>query len=214
MSTTSILTIVLFLISSADIISGRSLAQSAAPPNPSFGGPALQLDPTVVPQGATAKINWHAVGTQNYTSGATSDYGPAGAVADFYLQNGTAIVGKHFFISNGAGGLSPVFTKTDAQGVVTGTVVGAPFQQSPAPAYNDDGGYGSVPTLLLKASSADGFFAGVTYVQRTNTLGGIVPGNPKLFTLPASPTGIANKLLAVPYQADYIFFTGGSSATG
>jgi hypothetical protein len=45
-------------------------------------------------------------------------------------------------------------------------------------------------------------------VQRINTLGGVVPGNPKLFTLPASPTGIANKELAVPYQADYIFFTG------
>jgi len=45
-------------------------------------------------------------------------------------------------------------------------------------------------------------------LQRINTLGGVVPGNPKLFTLPASPTGIPNKLLTVPYQADYIFFTG------
>jgi hypothetical protein len=56
----------------------------------------------------------HAVGTQNYSSSGTSDYVTGGAVADFYLQTGTAIVGKHFFISNG-NGISPVFTKTDAQ---------------------------------------------------------------------------------------------------
>ena len=127
---------------------GRSLLQSAAPPNPDFGGPKLQLDPSLVPQGATAKINCaysstaylacmqhaaaptapglhfdfpvhlppagHAVGTQNYTASSTSEYVAGGAVADFYLQNGTAIVGKHFFISNG-NALSPVFTKTDAQ---------------------------------------------------------------------------------------------------
>lgn len=51
-------------------------------------------------------------------------------------------------------------------------------------------------------------------VQRINTLGGTVPGNPKLFTLPASPTGVPNFELAVPYQADYLFFVGGSPASG
>ena len=42
-----------------------------------------------------------------------------------------------------------------------------------------------------------------------NCSGGIVPGNPKLFTLPASPQGLANAQLTVPYQADYKFWVSG-----
>ena len=54
------------------------------------------------------------MGTQNYTSTASSTYKLLGAMADFFLQNGTTVVGQHFFLSNGAGGFNPVFTKTDA----------------------------------------------------------------------------------------------------
>lgn len=55
----------------------------------------------------------HAVGTQNYSSAANSQYTSAGGVADFYLQNGTAVVGKHFFISTDSG-ISSVFTRENA----------------------------------------------------------------------------------------------------
>lgn len=48
-------------------------------------------------------------------------------------------------------------------------------------------------------------------LQRVNCSGGVVPGNPKLFTLPSSPQGVANALLAVPYQADYKFWVINSS---
>ena len=50
--------------------------------------------------------------------------------------------------------------------------------------------------------------AGVTFIQRLNTLGGMAPSG--LFALPAF-NGIPNFQLAVPYHADYIFLTGGVS---
>ena len=56
----------------------------------------------------------HAVGTQNYTAGGSGQYAPGGAVADLFLQNGTNIVGEHYFTGSGSS-LTPVFTKTDAQ---------------------------------------------------------------------------------------------------
>ena len=46
----------------------------------------------------------------------------------------------------------------------------------------------------------------VTYIERLNTLGGVAPTN--LTTL-ASYNGISNFQLAIPYQADYLFLTGG-----
>lgn len=55
------------------------------------------------------------VGTQNYSSAANSQYAAAGAVADMFLQNGTSPVGKHFFVKNGDGSISPAFTRVDAQ---------------------------------------------------------------------------------------------------
>ncbi len=46
----------------------------------------------------------------------------------------------------------------------------------------------------------------MTYVQRLNTLGGMAPTG--LYALPAY-NGTSNIQLAVPYQADYVFLTGG-----
>ena len=65
--------------------------------------------------------------------------------------------------------------------------------------------------MNLQALSADGFFEGVTFVQRINTLGGEVPTG--MFPLPASPTGIPDMLLDIPYQADYLFFVGPPAAS-
>ena len=46
-------------IKAVDLVTGapRSLLQSASPPNPSFGGPALTLDSSVQPTGVMTKIN-------------------------------------------------------------------------------------------------------------------------------------------------------------
>lgn len=62
---------------------------------------------TAVKLAATAG---RGVGTQNYSSGATSQYAAAGATADMFLQNGTK-VGKHFFVKNSDGSISPAFTR-------------------------------------------------------------------------------------------------------
>lgn len=60
-----------------------------------------------------ARAAGRGVGTQNYTSSSTSAYVAGGAVADMFLQNGTK-VGRHFFITNSQGGISPVFTRVDS----------------------------------------------------------------------------------------------------
>ena len=46
----------------------------------------------------------------------------------------------------------------------------------------------------------------MTYIERLNTLGGVAPTN--LTTL-AAYKSIANFQLAIPYQSDYVFLTGG-----
>lgn len=205
MKLSAILVLVVVIYTSVASGAPRSLLQSAAPPNSRFGGPVVQLSPEVsAPAGTTTALNWHAVGTNNYSSSATSQYESAGSVADLFLENGTK-VGKHFFITNSDGSISPAFTRISPTGQLLGTVVGVITATQNAPASNDDGGYGSIPEALLKVTFADGFYANITYIQRVNTLGGVVPGNPKLFTLPATNRGVGNFLLAVPYQADYLF---------
>ena len=57
----------------------------------------------------------HAVGTHNYSSASNSQYVANGAVANFFLQNGTNVVGKLFFVKNADGSLTPTFTRNDAQ---------------------------------------------------------------------------------------------------
>ena len=56
----------------------------------------------------------------------------------------------------------------------------------------------AVAWLLLKATenSGPGIFARTTYVQRTNTTGGLAPAEP----------GLLNELREVPYTAEYYFY--------
>ena len=61
------------------------------------------------------------------------------------------------------------------------------------------------PTVLCPQA---GELANVTYIQRLNTLGGMAPT--ELYALPAY-NGTSNFQLAVPYQADYVFLTGGGT---
>ena len=75
-------------------------------------------------------------------------------------------------------------------------VVGEVQQRAPAPHA------GAVPWLLLKARSHQGAgtFAGVTYIQRVDTVGGGAPvGGCDQFH--------AGKETAIEYQADYYFYT-------
>jgi hypothetical protein len=61
---------------------------------------------------------------------------------------------------------------------------------------------GAIPLQLVQASPTmgEGAMAGVTYVQRLKTVGGVAPASP------ACTTSNAGAKTTVPYTADYVFF--------
>lgn len=170
---------------------GRSLSQNSSPP-PSGDGPVAQ------PAGTEILFTWHGVGTQNYTSAASTKYENTGAVADLFKPDKT-LISKHLFLQPGRPSFTQINQNTgETIGFVTGTRLAAQDQE-PQP---DDGGFGSVPELLLQVVEASGSLSKVTYIQRLNTKGGVIPDG--LFTLPAFGN-IPNFQSAIPYQADYVF---------
>jgi hypothetical protein len=64
------------------------------------------------------------------------------------------------------------------------------------------GAAGAIPLQLVQATTAtgDGVMAGVTYIQRLETVGGIAP------TTPACAAGNVGATSTVPYSAEYVFF--------
>ena len=67
------------------------------------------------------------------------------------------------------------------------------------------GAAGAIPLQLVQVTTAtgDGAMAGVTYVQRLKTVGGVAP------TTPACASGNVGAKTTVPYSADYVFFKKG-----
>ena len=64
------------------------------------------------------------------------------------------------------------------------------------------GAAGAIPLQLVQASpgGSDGMMAGVTYIQRLKTVGGVAPATP------ACAAGNVGAKTTVPYSADYVFF--------
>jgi Protein of unknown function (DUF3455) len=64
------------------------------------------------------------------------------------------------------------------------------------------GAAGAIPLQLVQVTTAagDGVMAGVTYVQRLKTVGGVAP------SMPACTAGSVGTKATVPYSADYVFF--------
>jgi hypothetical protein len=64
------------------------------------------------------------------------------------------------------------------------------------------GAMGAIPLQLVQATTAtgEGMMAGVTYVQRLKTVGGIAP------MTPMCGAGSIGAKTTVPYSADYVFF--------
>lgn len=60
---------------------------------------------------------------------------------------------------------------------------------------------GSVPWLLLRAKAATGTFAGVVYIRRTETHGGVAPA-----TGCQSPADLETTV-RIPYSATYSFYS-------
>lgn len=135
------------------------VASSTAAPTPvAMNGPEAQVAPAVqVPPGNKLVAKFYAKGVQTYTctTGAWKLLEPAATLAD---RLGRA-VGLH---SRG-----PIWVSTvDGSAVEAAPVDGA---RNEVP--------GAVPELLLKAKSTrgTGVFAGVSYVQRLATKGGLAP---------------------------------------
>ena len=172
--------------SSADLRGGRHCGPT---------GPLVE--PTVpaalsVPTTATMVARYHEVGTQIYTclpdptvpaDAGTSDIWTFKAPSATLYNSHCCVAGTHF--------AGPTWRSVDGS-----TVVGDKVASAASPNAN------SIPMLLLKAKSntGSGIFSNVTYVQRLDTQGGVAPSG-------ACDTEGAE--LAVPYEANYYFYTGG-----
>jgi hypothetical protein len=142
-----------------------------------------------VPSGNSLAVTLKGSGLQNYECRAKADaagsydwafIGPEAALRD----KSDALVGRH---SPG-----PQWEYGDGSKVTGKMVADVP---APKP--------GSIPWLLLKGTSSGtgGVLSGVTYVQRTNTEGGVAPSD----ACNASAVGTRK---AVRYSADYLFYKG------
>ncbi|CAK0750586.1 hypothetical protein CVIRNUC_002002 [Coccomyxa viridis] len=170
-------------------------------------GPHRMLQQTAsssvdAPVDTAVLLTLRGIGTQNYTAQKSTSYLNTGARADLY-SNSTLKRAIHFFDDAS----HPTWILLSPTGSQEGMVHGRIIARSPMPASSDDGGFGSVDALLLKAFGGEGTLASCTYIQRLNVNGG---GAPKGFhTLPAW-NGIASFEAAFPYQAIYTFSSGGS----
>ncbi|KAK9835283.1 hypothetical protein WJX74_009037 [Apatococcus lobatus] len=202
-----------------------SIGSNTTQPDPVSDVPGLA--PASTPRAAASAsqilFTCRAIGQQIYTAGPTGQYNQTGAQADFWCgPNADAKISiKHYFSARQPDGSlrevfsggSPTFEAADG----TGFVVGAALNRTDSPKRANDGGFGSIPDLLLRKTETRGTFSDVTFVVRNNNLGGVVPSNytPLAITSLAAenfgPTGAEGRPNApafIPYQADYTFFTG------
>jgi len=155
------------------------------------------VEPTVpvalsAPASATLVARYHAVGTQIYTClpdpNAPTDGGVSG-IWTFKAPSAT-LYNSHCCVA------ATHFAGPTWQSVDGSTVVGSKVASADSP------NAASIPILLLKAKSntGSGIFSNVTYVQRLDTQGGVAP---------SGACGTEGAELAVPYEANYYFYTGG-----
>jgi hypothetical protein len=160
---------------------------------------------TAPPAGAVLVGGYRAAGDQIYTCTPTAaDAGGDGGLGGLWVNTATATIfgdncssaGTHFFTMG-----SPTWRANDGS-----TVIATRTKVSPAPGATDAGPI-AIAWALLKATSntGEGVFANVTYVQRTDTTGGLGPSGQ------CDPTSDANAQKLVPYTATYSFFTGGNA---
>ena len=154
-----------------------------------FAG-AQQASPSIqVPPGARVVLEAKGDGVQIYTCA-----GAAGALkwmlkgpdARLLDRNGKDI-GTHF--------AGPTWKLADGSQVQGELIASRPSPDA-----------GSVPWLLLraKAGSGAGRLAGVHFIRRTETRGGVAPA------AGCQDSGDLDKTVRVPYSATYSFYTSGS----
>jgi hypothetical protein len=160
--------------------------------------PETLTPPTVAaaiqtPSGLTLTHHLHATGTQIYTCTGTAVAGTDGGLTYAWVFK------------------APDAKLSDSCGRAIATHFAGPTWQSNADGSTVKGAKvagvtvaaTAVPWLLLSASAhtGSGMFSSVTYIQRVDTTGGIAP-------TAACAAANANADNAVPYTADYYFYTG------
>jgi hypothetical protein len=150
--------------------------------------PGDSLDPRTYAPDSRLFLVAHATGVQKYTCQANGTWLFTDPEATLYKTTGEPkAMGDHFL--NFATG-RPVWEAKDGSSVEAARKVAAP------------GGTGNIPWLLLDAVSTSGGsdgdrLDGTTSVQRLNTYGGVAPAG----------TCTPGDHAAVPYTADYFFWT-------
>lgn len=140
-----------------------------------------------VPPGHTMSMKAVGVGELTYecraktNDAAAFEWAFVGPVARLMDATGGKEIGKYY--------AGPTWEAADGSKVTGKQVAIAPA----AP--------GSIPLQLVKAEPAmgTGAMAGITYIQRVNTKGGVAPAEPCV----ATAAGMKKQ---VPYQADYVFY--------
>ena len=84
----------------------------------------------------------------------TTKYALSGAVANLFKGSDT-LISKHYLNPEG----QPTFDQLDDSGGVIGSVSGTKVASSNVSSQADDGGFGSVPELLLSVAQASGQLA-------------------------------------------------------
>jgi hypothetical protein len=163
----------------------KALAAALAVATPAYAQPTDLPAAVKAPEGHTAAMTWTGTGKLTYECRAKADdasmfewafIGPEATLSD--AQSKIA-VGKYY--------AGPTWETADGS-----TVTGKQVAVAPAAA-------GSIPFQLVKAEGGTGALAGVTYVQRVNTKGGVAPA-----ARCDAPAKGAKE--AVPYSADYVFY--------
>lgn len=145
-------------------------------------GPELPLEcgSIAVPEGNKLAFHVYAKGVQVYRwNGVAWDF-VAPVASLFAEQNFHGEVGIHY--------VGPHWESKSGSKVKAARVPGTGCTPDSS----------AIPWLLLQATenSGPGIFARTTYVQRTNTTGGLAPSEP----------GLLNELREVPYTAEYYFY--------
>jgi hypothetical protein len=155
------------------------------------GMAAAQVPAAVTPPaGNRAAMTLSATGDLTYECRAVADrpgtyawafVGPEAKLWDA----GKKEVGKYY--------AGPTWESADGSKVTGSQVATAP------------GAAGAIPLQLVQAapSTGTGAMAGVTFIQRLNTVGGVAPATP------ACAAANAGAKTTVPYSADYVFFKQG-----
>jgi len=162
------------------LVAGFPLASIPAAQSANINPPDLPsplCDNIEVQQGNRLAFRVYAVGVQVYRWNGTSWVFVEPVATLFADANYHVKVGSHY--------AGPTW-----ESIVGGKIVGTRVDGcSPDPT--------AIPWLLLQAVSADGIFNSVTYIQRVNTKGGLMP------TAPGTSVGAVAE---VPYSTEYYFY--------